>query len=62
LKRQDVSIASVPQIEGLTRKDFEELASAKPSMKKYLPDEVDWVRMDRTWLCNVLYTLDEEGV
>jgi len=29
---------------------------------KYLPDEKDWVHMDKPWLCNVLYTLDPDGI
>ena len=29
---------------------------------KYLPDEQDWTHLDKDWICNVLFTLDESGV
>jgi hypothetical protein len=29
---------------------------------RYLPDERDWSHIDKKWLCDVLYTVDSEGV
>ena len=62
MKRESVKVASVPHIEGLTIKDFMEYAKNKPTMLKHLPDERDWVHMDRQWICDVLYTLDTDGI
>ena len=31
-------------------------------MMKYLPDERDWVHMDRHLICDLLYTLDSDGI
>ncbi len=51
--------ASVPQIEGLNVEDILEVFRASPNLLKYIPDEGDWVNLDRKWLCDVLYTLDK---
>jgi hypothetical protein len=32
-----------------------------PSVLKYLPDERDWLHIDRHWVGDVLYSLDQEG-
>ena len=29
---------------------------------KYLPAERDWVHIDKHWVCDVLYTLDADGI
>ena len=29
---------------------------------KYLPDERDWVHIDKHWLCDVMYSLDSDGI
>ena len=52
-------VVSVPQIEGLTVEDILQVFRASPNLLKYLPDERDWVNLDRKWLCDVLYTLDK---
>ena len=52
-------VASVPQIDGLTVDDILQVFRASPNLLKYLPDERDWVNLDRKWLCDVLYTLDK---
>jgi hypothetical protein len=57
-----VKVAAVPHIEGLTVQDFLAYAKRNPPVLKYLPDERDWVHIDRSWLCNILYTLDPDGV
>ena len=31
-------------------------------MEAYLPDEQDWVNLDRSWLANVIYTTDTEAI
>ena len=55
-------MAAVPQIEGLTTQDFLDFARRSPPLLKYLPEEKDWVHMDKQWLYDVLYTLDPAGV
>ena len=42
--------------------DFLQHAKDKPDLLKYLPEECDWLHIDRDWLCNVLYTLDKDGI
>ena len=37
-------------------------AKTRPAVLKHLPDERDWVHMDKPWICNVLYTLDSVGI
>jgi hypothetical protein len=62
LKRLEVKVAFVPQIEGLTTEDFVEYAQKKPSLMKYLPSERDWLHLDKKFICDVLYTLDTDGI
>ena len=62
LKRTEVKVAAVPQIEGLTVTDFLDYARKHQQLLNYLPDERDWVHIDKHWLCDVFYTLDSNGV
>jgi hypothetical protein len=55
-------VAAVPQIDGLTIEDFHAFARNKPLLLKHLPDEVDWHHLDKKWVCDVLYTLDQRGI
>lgn len=57
-----MKVSAVPHIEGLTVEDFLNYAKDKPNLLRYLPDERDWLHIDRKWLCDVLYTLDSDGV
>ncbi len=57
-----MKVAAVPQIEGLTIEDFLTYAREKPVLLKHLPDEGDWNHLDKKWVCDVLYTLDQRGV
>jgi hypothetical protein len=57
-----VKVAAVPQIEGLTVVDFLEFAKQHPHLLRYLPDTRDWVHIDKHWVCDVLYTLDTDGI
>jgi hypothetical protein len=51
-------VSAVPQIDGLSVQDFLNYARLSPQLLMYLPDEKDWVNIDKKWLCDVLYTLD----
>ncbi|KEJ82421.1 hypothetical protein OXYTRIMIC_091 [Oxytricha trifallax] len=62
LKRSEVMVAAVPQIEGLTADDFLDYAKNKPSLLSYLPDQSDWLHLDKKWICDVLLSLDKEGI
>ena len=62
MKRTDIFISSVPHIEGLTVEDFLDYAREKPSIIKYLPDEKDWLHLEKRWICDILYTLDKDGI
>ena len=62
IKRDDVKVSAVPFIEGLTVHDFLEYARFRPSLIKFLPNERDWVHMDRHWICDLLYSLDTDGI
>jgi hypothetical protein len=53
-----VKLAAVPQIEGLTCEDFLSYARGKPLLLKHLPDEKDWLGLDKKWVCDVMFTLD----
>ena len=39
-----------------------EYAKNHPNMLKFLPDSRDWVHIYRKGVCDVLYTLDPEGI
>lgn len=55
-------IAAVPQIENLTVQDFLDHAKTKPGLLTYLPDEADWLHVDKKWLVDIIFTLDKESV
>lgn len=57
-----MKVSAVPHIDGLTVEDFIEFARDRPHLIRYLPDERDWVHMDRQWVCDVLNTLDYDGI
>jgi hypothetical protein len=57
-----VKVAAVPQIDGLTIENFHTHARKKQSLLKLLPDEKDWHHLDKKWLCDVLYTVDPDGI
>ena len=42
--------------------DFLNYARTRPALLKHLPDERDWVHMDKGWICDLLYTLDSDGI
>jgi hypothetical protein len=54
-------VSAVPQIEGLTVEDILEFARKNAQIVKHLPDERDWVHIDRKWVCDVVYTLDKNN-
>jgi hypothetical protein len=54
-------VAAVPQIEGLTVEDILAFARKNQQILKHLPDERDWVHIDRKWVCDVVYTLDKNN-
>ena len=54
-------VAAVPQIEGLTVEDILAHAKTNPVLLKHLPDERDWVHIDRKWVCDVIFTLDRNN-
>lgn len=29
---------------------------------KYFPDEQDWLHLDKKWITDMLYTLDEQAI
>ena len=39
-----------------------EFAKTKEAIKAYLPDEKDWVHLDRQWLGDVMYTVDTKSM
>lgn len=62
IKRSAVKVAVVPQYDGLAIEDFISHAKKKPEVLKHLPEESHWNHIDKKWLCDVIYTLDPEGV
>ena len=42
--------------------DFLNYARTRPALLKHLQDERDWVHMDKGWICDLLYTLDSDGI
>ena len=57
-----MKVSAVPHIEGLTVEDFLEHAKNKPQLLRYLPNERDWLHIDRQWVCDMLFTLDKEAI
>lgn len=47
-------------IPGLYINDLLEYAEKNIYLKPYLPDEIDWLKVDRKWLCDMIYTLDNQ--
>jgi hypothetical protein len=39
-----------------------DFARTKDNVKAYLPDEKDWIHLDRQWLGDVLYTVDAKAI
>jgi len=35
---------------------------SRANLVKYFPDERDWLNLDRKWICEVLFRLDELGM
>ncbi len=62
IKRTNLKVAAVPQIAGLAVEDFLNYAKTKPNLIKDLPDESGWNHHDKKWICDVLYTLDTQGI
>ena len=52
----------MPQIEGLSVQDFLDYAKKKPNLMKYLPVEKDWLHLDKKWICDLLFSLEMEGI
>ena len=48
----------VPQIEGLTFEDMLALAKNSPNTLRHLPDERDWVGLNRKWVADILYNVE----
>ena len=42
--------------------DFLIYAKKKPNLMKYLPDDNGWNHHDKKWICDVMYTIDEQGI
>lgn len=57
-----MKIAAVPQIEGLSVEEFLAYAREHSNLLKFLPDERDWNHIDKKWVCDVLYTIDSDGI
>ena len=57
-----MKVSSLPHIEGLTVEDLIEYARTKDDVKDYLPDEQDWIHLDRQWLGDVMYTLNPKEI
>ena len=62
IKREDVKVSCVPQIEGLAVNDFLDYARNKSHLLEYLPVAKNWLHLDKKWICDQLYTRDTEGV
>ena len=41
--------------------DFVNFAKDHPQCLEFLPDEQDWLHLDKKWICDVLYTLEKEA-
>ena len=62
INREQVKVSALPHIEGLTVQDLIDFAKANYNVKAYLPDEEDWIHLDRQWLGDVLYTVDAKAI
>ena len=41
--------------------DFVKFAKDHPQALEFLPDEQDWIHLDKKWICDILYTLEREA-
>ena len=57
IKCSQVSYLFAPQYNGLAIKHILAIARSHPNVLQYLPDELDWHRLPRQWLINVLNTI-----
>jgi hypothetical protein len=57
-----VKVAAIPHIAGMTTEVLLNYAKAHEELKSYLPDEQDWVHLDKQWIADVLYTKDQRGI
>ena len=57
-----MKVAAIHHYTGLTIEALLALAKRDPDLVSYLPDEQDWVHLDKQWIADVLYTRDKEGV
>ena len=57
-----MKISCVPHLEGLTIKECLAFAKERPHILEFLPDESDWAKVDRQWLCDILYTQEKDSV
>lgn len=55
-------MTSVPQYEGLAVVDFVNFSKDHPQCLTYLPDEQDWLHLDKKWMCDILYTIEKDAV
>jgi hypothetical protein len=49
-------------LDGLSITNFLDYATQRQELQRYLPDQDQWVQLDKHWICDVLYTLDTENV
>jgi hypothetical protein len=62
INRDHIKVASLPRYTGLTIEALIDFAKAHDDLKTYLPDEQDWVHLDKQWIADVLYTMDQDGI
>ncbi len=64
INRQDVKVSCIPFVEGLAIKDLLRWVEEHEDygIQDYLPAPKEWLRYDRQWICDILYTLRENEV
>ena len=48
-------------IPGLYIDDLLAYTEKRPGLSAYLPEMIDWLKVDRKWLCDIVYTLDTDA-
>ena len=60
IKADNIKHLAVPQYESLSVKQIKKFIAEHPEGLLYLPEEQEWEKLPKQWLCNVIHTVVDE--